>query len=441
MRRLLSGLLSAASLLAVLEAQPVAGPGLNSIRPLTRGFTSDHSVVPCFSPDGAKIAFNGRCSTDKRDALYLIRPDGAGLEQAYCGDSPVFYPAWSPDGASICFNAGTSLYEYNVNTGRTSRLLTDAAKWSATPVYTRDSRKIVYRSPYGLRSYSRSSQLSARLTSKPADRQPAVNPNTREIALMSNNDEGAARLYLIQADGSKRKEITPHRGSFAHPAWSPDGKLLLYDRTVNQRCNLYVVDRRTGLETRLTSEDSAAARFGCFAPSAKTIVFVRQDRGGQNLFIGDFQFPPPGPHSLSPDTLPPTPAPQPPPSDTQPPATDLRPPLSDTTRPGDSIPHSAIRSPQSSDDSLDRSRYKIVIFSDDDALAEEFMSLLRDKGYTSPESYVAPSPNARATIKHNDAPDEIVEELSELVNLHLNLQLEPVTDPQIPETSIYINLP
>lgn len=435
MRRLLPGLLSAACLLTAVGAQPVAGPVLAGIRPLTRGFTSDHSVVPCFAPDGARIAFNGRCSTDKRDALYLIRPDGTGLEQAYCGDSPVFYPAWSPDGASICFNAGTSLYEYNVNTGRTSRLLTDAAKWTATPAYTRDSRKIVYRSAYGLRCYNRNSQLSARLTSKPADCQPAVNPNGREIALMSTDEQGAARLYLIQADGSKRKEITPHRGSFAHPAWSPDGELLLYDRTINERCNLYVVDRRTGLETRLTAQDSAATRFGSFAPNGKTVVYVKQDRSGQNLFIGDFQLSTTG-H-------------RPPDSGHRPPATDLRPPapdtgtrvLPDTSRPADSIPQSAIRSPQSPDDSLDRSRYKIVIFSDDDALAEEFMSLLRDKGYTSPESYVAPSPNARATIKYNDAPDEVVEELSDLVNLHLNLRLEPLTDPQIPETSIYINLP
>ena len=425
MRRLLPGLLSVACLLTSVRAQPVVGPALLGIRPLTRGFTSDHSIVPCLAPDGARIAFNGRCSTDKRDALYLIRPDGTGLEQAYCGDSPVFYPAWSPDGTSICFNAGTSLYEYNVNTGRAGRLLTDAAKWSATPAYARDSRKIIYRSPYGLRSYSRSSQLSARLTSKPADRQPAVNPNGREIALVSADDEGAAKLYLIQADGSKRKEITPHRGSFSHPAWSPDGEMLLYDRTVNQRRNLYVVDRRTGLETRLTNEDSAAAQFGCFAPNAKAIVFVRQDKNGQNLFIGDFTLgTPPKPESLVA------------------PARDTGARISpDTTRPADSIPHSAIRNPQPSDDSLDRSRYKIVIFSDDDALAEEFMRLLRDKGYTSPESYVAPSPNARATIKHNDAPDEVVEEISELVNLHLNLRLEPLTDPQMPETSIYINLP
>ena len=60
----------------------------------------------------------------------------------------------------------------NVNTGRTSRLLTDAAEWSATPAYTRDSRKIVYGSPYGLRSYIRGSQLSAHSPTDPRTASP-----------------------------------------------------------------------------------------------------------------------------------------------------------------------------------------------------------------------------------------------------------------------------
>ena len=245
-----------------------------------------------------------------------------------------------------------------------------------------------------------------------------MNPNGGEIALMSTDEQGDARLYLVLADGSKRKEVTPHKGSFAHPAWSPDGELLLYDRTLNQRCNLYVVDRRTGIETRLTCEDSAAVRFASFAPNAKAVVFVKQDRNGQNLFIGSFEL---GTPSKQESLVVPA-------RDT---GTRV---LPDTTRP-------AVFESTESQDSPDRSRYKIVIFSDDDALAEEFMSLLRDKGYTSPESYVAPSPNARATIKHNDAPDVVVEELTDLVNLHLNLRLESLNDPQIPETSIYINLP
>jgi Tol biopolymer transport system component len=401
-------------------AQPAPAPRLSSVRPLTSGFKSDHFIVPCFAPTGGKFTFNGRCSTDKRDALYLFRLDSTRLERIYEGDSPVCYPAWSPDGTAICFNAGSSLYEYNVNTGRTRRVLTDAVKWGATPAYTRDSRKILYRSPYGLRAYNRSSKLSARLTSRPGDRQPAPNPNGREIALMGLADDGTVKLYLIQTDGTKRKQITPHKGSFSHPSWSPDGELLLYDRTIDQRCNLCVVDRRTGIETRLTNEDSAAAQFGCFSPDGRTIVFVRQDKTGQNLLIGGFEL---GVLPMAKDT------PVTPKRDTA-----ARVVLPDTSSPADSTLQSAA-------DTFDRSRYKIVVFSDDDAQAEEFLSRLRRIGYLNPDSYVASSPNATATIKHNQAPDVVIEEISDLVETYLNLRLEPLSDPQVPETNIYINLP
>jgi dipeptidyl aminopeptidase/acylaminoacyl peptidase len=410
---------------------PAQFPRLVNVRRLVSGLNSERFVVPCFAPNGAKVAFNARCSIDKHDALYLARPDGTGLEQAYYGDSPISYPAWSPDGGYICFNAGNSVYEYNVNTGRTERIIGDALKWGATPAYSRDSRRIVYRSPYGLMSRIRGSDLSASLTRKPADCQPAPNPNGREIALVSDDDNGIAKLYLMQADGTRRKQITAHQGSFSHPSWSSDGELLLYDRTLDRNCNLYVVDRRTGVETRLTNEDSATARFGCFAPDGRTIVFVRQDNNGQNLYAADFETGP-APEPLNPR------APEPPPS-----APDTAKP-----RPADTTlatkPDTFARPDTLARDSteeIDRSWYKIVVFSDDDAQAGEFLDSLRKMGYGNPDSYVAGNPTNKAVIKFNQAPDEVVQEITDLVQSILNTTLEPVEDAQVSETTIYINLP
>jgi Tol biopolymer transport system component len=390
------------------------------------GLTSDHYVVPCIAPSGAKVAFSARCSLDKHDALYLLRPDGSGLEQVYYGDSPVWYPAWSPDGSCICFNAGSSVYEYNVNTGRTQRIISDALKWSATPAYSPDSRRILYRAASGLMVRTRGSDLSANLTRKAADRQPAPNPNGREIALVSDDDHGAAKLYLVQADGTRRKEITPHQGSFSHPSWSPDGELLLYDRTLDRHCNLYVVDRRTGVETRLTNEDSAAARFGCFAPDGRTIVFVQQDNTGQSLYAADFETGPAQARETLTAPVPDTTKPRP--ADTT---------LS--TKPDTTVRPDTLA--RNSTEETDRSRYKIVVFSDDDAQAGEFLDSLCKMGYNNPDNYVAGNPTSKAVIKSNQAPDEVVHEITDLVQSSLNVTLEPVEDAQVPETTIYINLP
>lgn len=419
-------LLVAFCLLTSIAAQPAQFPHLANVRRLVVGLNSDHLVVPCFAPSGAKVAFNARDSLDKHDALYLVRPDGSGREQVYYGDSPVWYPAWSPDGAYICFNAGASVYEYNVNTGRTERVISDALKWGASPAYSQDSRRILYRGPYGLMSRIRGSDLSASLTRRPADRQPAPNPNTREIALVSDDDDGIAKLYLMQADGTRRKQITLHPGSFAHPSWSPDGELLLYERTMDRNCNLYVVDRRTGVETRLTNEDSAAARFGCFSPDGRSIVFVKQDSTGQNLYAADFETGPAQTRESLPAPVRDTAKPRP--ADT---TLSTKP---DTT----ALPDTLARD---STDEIDRSRYKIVVFSDDDAQAQEFLDSLRKMGYDNPDNYVAGNPTGKAVVKSNQAPDEVVQEITDLVQSVLNTTLESVDDPQVPETTIYINLP
>jgi Tol biopolymer transport system component len=359
--------------------------------------------------------------------LYLVRPDGTGLEQAYSGDSPVYYPSWSPDGAFICFNAGSSLYEYSVNTGRTEHVLTDALKWSATPAYSRDSRIIIYRAMSGLRTWNRSLGLGEVLTRKPGDRQPAPNPNGKEIALVGDDDDNVPKLFLMATDGTGRKKITLHPGSFSHPSWSPDGELLLFDRTLDRQCNLYVVDRRTGVETRLTDEDSATAQFACFAQDGRTIVYVRQDKTAQDLYLADFETGP------------------------QPPKESLVVPVHDTVvhKPKtDTVlsikPDTLVRrdtTVQESSPEIDRGWYKIVVFSDDDAQAGEFLDSLRKTGYTNPDNYVAGNPTPKAVIKTHNAPDEVVQEITDLVKALLDINLEPIDDPSVSETTIYINLP
>lgn len=60
--------------------------------------------------------------------------------------------------------------------------------------------------------------------------QPVVSPDGRRIAFVGSRD-GLLDLYLMNADGSGRAQLTADSAIDLHPAWSPAGGRLLFDRT------------------------------------------------------------------------------------------------------------------------------------------------------------------------------------------------------------------
>src|SRR6185436_15955834 len=56
-----------------------------------------------WSPDGSSIAFVS--SRDGNREIYLVRPDGSGLERLTNDPANDDIPKWSPDGKRIAFQA------------------------------------------------------------------------------------------------------------------------------------------------------------------------------------------------------------------------------------------------------------------------------------------------------------------------------------------------
>ena len=209
-----------------------------------------------------RIAWQGFLDTNQTTAaVFSAKADGSDVRQLTHPSSGEedSWPAWSPDGSKILFT------QSGVNCGTCDIFLMNADGTGHTQ----------------LTHCSQPSCLGMGVA--------AWSPDGKTIAYSegdgpprSNGEAAVAALWLIQADGSHRVQLThpPLPASFADdgPSWSPDGQRLLFERNhlTGQPSDdqaLFVINRDgTGLK-QLTAWGQLQAGNAHWSPDGQRIVF------------------------------------------------------------------------------------------------------------------------------------------------------------------------
>ena len=238
------------------------------MRQLTNG------MHPAISPDGKTVAF---IRDDGGDAgLWLIGMD-AGNERRIFSATQLRTPAWSPDGARIVFSRVTGqdtcrdvghgiclpdapwlgqfplkvfdvrhLSRVNANGGDFMDIPSE--KQAYAPDWGKDG--IVYQSQSGLQITKDGSDSANRpLLTDGRYQDPVWRPDGSSIAFVSL-EKDHREIFRVQPDGSGMIALT-HPGDFIEypraiqhvaPAWSPDGKHIVYLSDADGDWALYVMD-------------------------------------------------------------------------------------------------------------------------------------------------------------------------------------------------------
>jgi Tol biopolymer transport system component len=112
-----------------------------------------------------------------------------------------------------------------------------------------------------------------RLTSDPADDyDPAYSPDGRSLLFVSTRDGGTPRLYLMGADGRDPRLLADLGGAVRRPQWSPDGSRFAVQVTEGGDQVVYVVSASGAGFGRL-----ATGLLPAWFPDGRRVTFTEND--------------------------------------------------------------------------------------------------------------------------------------------------------------------
>jgi Tol biopolymer transport system component/imidazolonepropionase-like amidohydrolase len=321
-------------------------PDGTGMKQLTFGHGDDRE--PSFSPDGKFIAFASDRAFKGSYDIWTVDVSSGALKQWTTSDADEYEPAWSSDGKEIAFVSGTGAVGRAIESidaageqhtlislnGKDGRL--EAPSWSP------DGKTLSYIQFFG----SGLVMNSARLALKGAELKILQSDDAFPFAaswISPSELVYAANGHILHVDVVKRTEtvipftaqIQSVRPQYAHkqydfdsatprkakgilapalspdgwqvaftainqlwimeigktprqithdsyykqgPAWSPDGKTLAYVTDKGGAENIYLMDVATGLDKPLASSAAAAQIFPAWSPDGRWIAF--QDQTG-----------------------------------------------------------------------------------------------------------------------------------------------------------------
>jgi TolB protein len=139
--------------------------------------------------------------------VWTVRPDGSEARQVTDQPGESRQPWWSPDGRTLAFSADRATGAFGI------WLLTSDGS-NARPITSRGSYE-----------------------------QPFWSPDGQRIAVSAMLDEPHHRIYIMDAGGSNLQPIhQPEGDNNVHPAWSPDGRSIVFTSGKDANGSLYAFD-------------------------------------------------------------------------------------------------------------------------------------------------------------------------------------------------------
>lgn len=190
---------------------------------------------PALSPDGSRIAYRMRRDTGGL-GIGIASATGQVLNTV-TEESAAGYPTWSPDGNHLAYNVVPS-------NRLTSQILRIGIGPDNQPIVIGDGWRPAWQPAPGTNvlydGCKAGADCGSVLTLNAFEGDPnnpnlittgsagAWSPSGGQIAFQAADDKGNTQIWVVNADGSGRKQVTSDVGTQGMPIWSSDGQWLFY---------------------------------------------------------------------------------------------------------------------------------------------------------------------------------------------------------------------
>jgi serine/threonine protein kinase/Tol biopolymer transport system component len=257
------------------------------VKRLPQRFAPIFFTGPSWSPDGKQIAASVSTLGGTTNVFTYSVTDGS--EEMLTQQSWQFAARvqWIPDMSGLLVVAGeqaqnSQLWIVNYPDGHARQMTNDLSTYRAIAV-TADARKLSTVQANGLVNVwivpdgdaTRAVSLPIGNIGFYAAAGTNVAWTSKGKIVFVSNEAGNADIWLMDADGNNKKQLTVNRASNFSPAVSPDDKYIVFASVVDGRRSIWRMDANGSNPIRLSH--GSADSFPSFSPDGKWVIYTALD--------------------------------------------------------------------------------------------------------------------------------------------------------------------